>query len=252
MPHDLSDIIRNVPSFATTLSLFPNRSNFRDVPAFIHTFFQDQQVATNPFDRRQDSQRSSYNDNPTNLGSSFLIAFTHSPLVNGFGDPSPGTPPRSSLAARFLISAALQHHASLSTKVTNGDDPDLQPTNIILGNLPPADMLLNYHCSAFPMATLPTTEQLDSSTSYSMNPATTLAANFVICRDISPDYLQQIGIPDGNSQYSSVKSHFIPISTNTQLTFYPIMSTNSSVLSRLSMLLTHNVCYPTLQNPPMF
>jgi hypothetical protein len=51
MPHDLSDIIRNVPSFATTLSLFPNISNFRDVPAFIHTFFQDQQVATNPFDR---------------------------------------------------------------------------------------------------------------------------------------------------------------------------------------------------------
>jgi hypothetical protein len=62
MPHDLSDIIRNVPSFATTLSLFPNRSNFRDVPAFIHTFFQDQQVATNPFDRQQDSQQSSYND----------------------------------------------------------------------------------------------------------------------------------------------------------------------------------------------
>jgi hypothetical protein len=51
MPHDLSDIICNIPSFATTLSLFPNISNFRDVPAFIHTFFQDQQVATNPFDR---------------------------------------------------------------------------------------------------------------------------------------------------------------------------------------------------------
>jgi hypothetical protein len=56
MPHDLSDIIRNVPSFATTLSLFLNRSNFRDVPAFIHTFFQDQQVASNAFNRRQDSQ----------------------------------------------------------------------------------------------------------------------------------------------------------------------------------------------------
>ena len=59
MPHDLSDIIRNVPSFATTISLFLNRSNFRDVPAFIHAFFQDQQ-ATN-FDRQQDSQRSMSN-----------------------------------------------------------------------------------------------------------------------------------------------------------------------------------------------
>jgi hypothetical protein len=53
MPHDLSDIIHNIPSSKTTLSLFPNRSNFRDIPAFIHTFFQDQQVATNPFDRQQ-------------------------------------------------------------------------------------------------------------------------------------------------------------------------------------------------------
>ncbi|KAI2499521.1 hypothetical protein MHU86_14987 [Fragilaria crotonensis] len=89
MPHDLSDIIRNVPSFATALRLFPNRSNFRDVPAFIHTFFQDQQVASNPFDKRQDSQRSSYNEHPTNFGSTSLFAFTYSPLVNGFGDPSP-------------------------------------------------------------------------------------------------------------------------------------------------------------------
>ena len=52
MPHDLSDIIRNVPSFATTLSLFWNRNNFRDVPEFIHTLFQDQQVTTNPFNRQ--------------------------------------------------------------------------------------------------------------------------------------------------------------------------------------------------------
>ena len=35
-------------------------------------------------------------------------------------------------SGRHLISAALQHHAHLSTKVTNGKDPDLQPTNIIL------------------------------------------------------------------------------------------------------------------------
>jgi hypothetical protein len=188
IPHELSDIIRNVPSFATTLSLFPNRSNFRDVPAFIHTFFQDQQVATNPFDGQQDSQRSSYNDKPTHLGSSSLIAFTHCPLVNGFGNPTTEISPRSSLVARHLISAALQHHAHRSAKVTNGDDPDLRPTNIILGHLPPADMLLNYHCSAFPMATLPTIEQLNNAPQPT-NPATTLAANFVICRDLPTSHL---------------------------------------------------------------
>jgi hypothetical protein len=214
MPHNLSDIIRNVPSFTTTLSLFPNRSNFRDVPVFIHTFFQDQQVATNPFDRRQDSQRSSYNDQPTYLGSSSLIAFTHSPLVNGFGNPPTGISPRSSHVARHLISAALQHHENLSTKVTNGDDPDLQPSNIILGHLLPADMLLNHHCSAFPMATLPTIEQLNNAPQL-RNPATTLAVNFVTCQDLSTNHLEQIDIPDGNSQYSSFKSHFIPIPTNT-------------------------------------
>jgi hypothetical protein len=73
MPHDLSDIIRNVQSFATTLSLIPSRSNFRDTPAFIHTFFPDQQVTTNPFNRQQDSQQSSYNDLPTHLGSPSLL-----------------------------------------------------------------------------------------------------------------------------------------------------------------------------------
>jgi hypothetical protein len=85
--------------------------------------------------------------------------------VNGFGNPKTGISPRSSLFARHLLSAALQHHASLSTKVTNnGDDLDLQPTNKILGHLlPPADMFLNYHCSAaFPMATLLTTEQVNN------------------------------------------------------------------------------------------
>jgi hypothetical protein len=177
----LPDIICNVLSFATTLSLFPNRSNFRNVLAFIHTFFQDQQVATNPFDRQQDSQQSSYNDQPLHLGSSSLIAFTHFPVVNSFGNPTTKVSPRSALVARHFISAALQHHASLSTKVTNSDDPDLQPTNIILGHLPPADMLLNYHdCSAFPMATLPTIEQLNNAPQPT-NPATTLAVNFVIC-----------------------------------------------------------------------
>jgi hypothetical protein len=134
--------------------------------------------------------------------------------VNGFGDPTPGISPRSSLVARHLISAALQHHAHLSTKVTNSDDPDLQPTNIILGHLAPADMLLNYHCSAFPMATLPTLEQLNNAPQPT-NPVTTLAVNYVICQDLSTSHLEQIDIPDGTSQYSPVKSHFIPIPTNT-------------------------------------
>jgi hypothetical protein len=215
MPHALSDIIPYVPSFATTLSLFPNRCNFRGVPAFIHTFFQDQQVASNPFVRQQDSQQSSYNDQPKHLGSSSLIAFTLSPLVNSFGNPTTGISPRSSLVARHLISAALQHHASLSTKITNGDDPDLQPTNIIiLGHLPQADMLLKYHCSAFPMATLPTIEQHNNALQPT-NPATTLAENFVICQDLPTNHLKQIDIPDGNSEYSSVKSHFILLPTNT-------------------------------------
>jgi hypothetical protein len=133
--------------------------------------------------------------------------------VNGFGNPTTGISPRNSLVARHLISAVLQHHASLSTKVTNGDDQDLQPTNIILGHLPPADMLLNYHSSLFPMATLPTTEQLNNGPQPT-NPSTTLAVNFMICQDISTNHLEQINIPDGNSQYSSVKSHFILISTN--------------------------------------
>jgi hypothetical protein len=204
MPHDLSNTICNVPSFATTpQSLFPNRSNFRDIPAFIHTSFQDQQVATNPFDKQQDSQRSSNNEHPTNLGSSSRIAFTHSPLVNGFCNPSPGIPPRSSLVTRHLISAALQHHGSLSTMVTNVDDPNLHPSNVILGHLPPADM-----------TTLPTTEQLNNAPQPT-NPATALAVNFVICQDFPTNHLRQINIPDGNSQHSSFKSHFIPILTNT-------------------------------------
>jgi hypothetical protein len=64
------------------------------------------------------------------------------------------------------------------------------------------------------MATLPTTEQLNNAPQPT-NPATTLAVNFVICQDLSTSHLEQIDIPDGNSQYSSVKSHFIPIPTNT-------------------------------------
>ena len=65
------------------------------------------------------------------------------------------------------------------------------------------------------MATQPTSEQLTDNTTYPMNPATTLAVNFVICQDISPNQLQQIDIPDGNSHYSSIKHYFILISANT-------------------------------------
>jgi hypothetical protein len=126
------------------------------------------------------------------------------------------TQSRSSLVVRHLISAALQHHAYLSNnKFTNDDEPDLQPTNIILGHLPPADMLLNCHCSTYPMETLPTTEQLNNAPQPT-NSATILAVgNFVICQDLSTNHLEQMNIPDENSQYASVKSHFIPISMNT-------------------------------------
>ncbi len=236
MPHDLSDTIRNVPSFATTpQSLFPNRSNFRDIPAFLHTSFQDQQVATNPFDKQQDSQRSSNNEHPTNLGSSSRIAFTHSPLANGFCNPSPGIPPRSSLVTRHLISAVLQHHGSLSTMVTNIDDPNLHPSNVILGHLPPADM-----------ATLPTTEQLNNALQPT-NPATALAVNFVICQDFPTNHIQQINIPDGNSQHSSVKSHFIPIPTNTYNYSINFLPDHEYQLSRV--VKTINVTNPQCMLP---
>jgi hypothetical protein len=43
-PPELADIICNTPTFATTLRLFPNQSNFRDVSHFITTFFKDQQI----------------------------------------------------------------------------------------------------------------------------------------------------------------------------------------------------------------
>jgi hypothetical protein len=174
--------------------------------------------------------------------------------VNGFGNPTLKISPRSSLVARHLISAALQHHAHLSTKVTNGDDPDLQPTNIILGHLPPADMLLNYHCSAFPMATLPTIEQLNNAPPPT-NPATTLAVNFVICKDLSSSHLEQIDIPDGKSQFTSVKSHFIPIPTNTydySIDFLPDHEYQFYRVAKTIDVIGPNVYYLRPQNHPMF
>jgi hypothetical protein len=56
-------------------------------------------------------------------------------------------------------------------------------------------MLLNYHCSAFSMASLPTIEQLNNAPQ-PMNPATTLA---VIGQDLPTNHLEQINIPNGNS-----------------------------------------------------
>jgi hypothetical protein len=41
------------------------------------------------------------------------------------------------------------------------------------------------------MATLPATEQLNNAPQPT-NPATTLAVNFVICQDLSTNYLEQI------------------------------------------------------------
>jgi hypothetical protein len=166
------------------------------------------------------------------LGSS---SFTHSPLVNGFGIPATRFSPRSSLVARHIISAGLQHHAHLSTKVTNSDDPDLQLINNILGHLPPADMLLKYHmhCSAFPMATQPTIEQLNNAPQPT-NPATTLAVNCVICQDLPTNHLEQINIPDRNSQYSSIKYHFIPIHMNTYIFSINLLPNHKYQLYRVS------------------
>ena len=174
--------------------------------------------------------------------------------MNGFGNPTPGIIPRSSLVARHLISAALQHHAHLSTKVTNSDDPDLQPTNIILGHLPPANMLLNYHCSALPMAALPTIEQLNNAPQ-PMNPATTLAVNFVICQDLPTSHLEQINIPDRNSQYSSVRSHFIPIPTNTHnysINFLPDHKYQLYCVTKTTDVIVPQRYYLRHQNHPMF
>ncbi|KAI2489858.1 hypothetical protein MHU86_24734 [Fragilaria crotonensis] len=191
---ELADIIRNIPTFATALRLFPNRSNFRDVPRFIIKFFQDQQLTPSPYDTTLDSTRTSHIQTPAHLDSASLIAFTHSPLVNGFGEPTTGISPSASHVARVLISATLRQHATLTAKLTTGDDLHLQPSNICIGSLPPVDLLMNHNCSAFPMATLPTPEQL----SIMDSKATAIAVNFVICRPLTSNDLQNFTIPIGN------------------------------------------------------
>ncbi|KAI2512616.1 hypothetical protein MHU86_1835 [Fragilaria crotonensis] len=210
-PPELADIIRNIPTFATALRLFPNRSNFRDVPRFIIKFFQDQQLTPSPYDTTLDSTRTSHIQTPAHLDSASLIAFTHSPLVNGFGEPTTGISPSASHVARVLISATLRQHATLTAKLTTGDDLHLQPSNICIGSLPPVDLLMNHNCSAFPMATLPTPEQL----SIMHSKATAIAVNFVICRPLTSNDLQNFTIPIGNCDYATLKSYFDPIKTDT-------------------------------------
>ncbi|KAI2504330.1 hypothetical protein MHU86_10095 [Fragilaria crotonensis] len=210
-PPELADIIRNIPTFATALRLFPNRSNFRDVPRFIIKFFQDQQLSPSPYDITLDSTRTRHIQTPTHLNSASLIAFTHSPLVNGFGEPTTGISPSASHVARVLISATLRQHATLTSKLTTGDDLHLQSSNICIGSLPPADLLMNHNCSAFPMATSPTPEQL----SIMHSKATAIAVNFVICRPLTSNDLQNFTIPIGNCDYATLKSNFDPIKTDT-------------------------------------
>jgi hypothetical protein len=89
---------------------FSKLKHFSNVPAFIHTIFQDQQVATNPFDRQQDSKQSSNNNHPAKLGSSLLFPFIYCQLVNGFGDkvhPHQHVMPS---AQEFCLTLSNPHH----------------------------------------------------------------------------------------------------------------------------------------------
>jgi hypothetical protein len=60
------------------------------------------------------------------------------------------------------------------------------------------------------MAILPTPEQLSN-----MDSKLTVAINFVVCPELTPNDLQSSTIPDGNSDYAILKSNFEPIKTNT-------------------------------------
>ena len=214
-PPELSDIIRNIPSFATALRLFPNRSNFRDIPSFINSFFLDQEVATIPFDKKNDSKHPPFDETPPHLASTILSAFTHSPLVNGFGNKTPtDISPQNSDLARSIISCTLEHHAKLQARVNEENDLHLHPSSVIVGKLPPADMLLNHFCSAFPIVTVPTEEQLNNDPEQYHNPANTLAVNFAICKEINPSDLKAINTHPGMNHYACLKSHFEPIATN--------------------------------------
>jgi hypothetical protein len=101
-PPELADIIRNIPTFAMTPRLFPNQSNFRDVPHFITTFFKFQQLSTRPHNANLDNTRTCHTQTPSHLDPVSLIAFTCLPLVNGFGEPTTGISPNASHVARYL------------------------------------------------------------------------------------------------------------------------------------------------------
>ena len=216
LPPNLTDIVRNVPTFATALRLFPNRSNFRDIPAFIHTFFNDKQVSTNPFDKKQEEEYNKQDQEPpSHLVLITMIAFMHSPLVNGFGHPTPMSP-QTSQVARSIISRILYQHANLQNWLTTRQDQHLNSNIVILGSLPPADMILNHHCSSFPIVTLPTPHQLATNL-YRQTSPNILAVNFAICNDLTPHDLQRIHIPTEGDDitYTNLKSYFKPIKCDT-------------------------------------
>ena len=243
LPSDLSDIIRNIPTYATALRLFPNRSNFRDIPSFLHTFFMDQQVATTPFDEINDREHPPFDKTPIHIALASLTAFTHSPLVNGFGNQPPTKiSPSNSHLARLVISRTLQHHGELQARVAAENDLHLHPSSIIIGNLPQADMILNHHCSAFPIATLPTKDQLNNDPEHYHNPANTLAVNFAICKEITSHDINTINKHNDINNYACLKSLFEPIATNTynqSIDFLP-----DDEYRQFRVVKTINVCDP--------
>ena len=123
LPPNLTNIVRNVPTFATALRLFPNRSNFRDIPAFIHTFFKDNQVSTNPFNKKQENEYNKQDQEPpSHLVLITMIAFMHSPaLVKGLGHHTL-MPLQTSQVVRSIISRILYQHANLQNGLTMRQD----------------------------------------------------------------------------------------------------------------------------------
>jgi hypothetical protein len=86
MPPELSDIIQKVVTFEKHFNYFQIEAiSAMSLHSSTH-FSKIKKVATNPFDRQQDSKQSFNNTHPTNLGSFLLFPFTYCQLVNGFGD----------------------------------------------------------------------------------------------------------------------------------------------------------------------
>ena len=130
--------------------LIPKSKQLQRCASLHYYIFQDQQLITSPHDANLDNTRTCHIQRPSHLVSASLIAFTHSPLVNGFGEPTTGISTTASHVARCLISQTRHKHAIRSiAKVTTGDDLHQQSSSIIIGPLPPADMLINHNFSAF-------------------------------------------------------------------------------------------------------